>query len=894
IYYSRNDPIKLLEPIVLTIEIKPIELFSMVGTPPQKRNTEIKESTWTKATYILGAEFDLEKEATLKAGKSEHANWEDYTEIVMTIIKIGAWKLGAEMPFDILDIYLESVAIAGCALNGDWIGIYEGLIDIASTALPAPWEFIFAGPEGYTLGKHYSAKPRLLRKVKQILGHGGFYSLKNFRASKDHPLLVNLKEERLAFVDPIGIVHGVKQPRGMRIAYPYFSLVEGKGWGRVFIQSVMDRNGKFKDWKTGAIRAPNLFGAYAVIPPPVPFRPLRIMLRGAPPGKRESYEYGGYELTFETHNIWTGQKGKVILSNNGDIVGTLDLGWEDNPPELVFKKPYACLVSGKLHVKGVPTKIGVGFYKPEPVEHAEGLQYPSEDTSAPQADKKVGRKFIPEVWIEPKGTEYTIEVNPDTKQFTVSVVDGYVELQDNNGIFIEGVEPGQSKTMSLDGIKKLLDPIFDESKRQDELQEMQSLQAGQEVIFIDDFNSENSGQGKLNYRGFENWEVASGGVDLIGNGFWDFHPDHGLHLDLDGSVNKAGTLQSKTKFKLLPGIYTLEFDLAGNFQRTTNSVRVSMGDLYNEEFTLRATDPFRRIKKEIKVSSPMEARLVFQHEGGDNFGLLLDNVRLTKTGGDESIISSSTQSSYQDEGLTTYFGAVFDRHEGEGIKLLGVLDDTPAQNTGLQKGDIILEVENISFRDKGPQPEQFGGMIQDLPVDKPLRFHIERNGKGFDVWIKPLRINKEQLAAFQDEVRAKFSNNYSRGVRLIAQDDYEGAIKFFKKSLKSRPMESHQGLGICYYHLGKYNEARKSIEKAIKLDKKQPLSWFYGAAAMDALNKRNGAMQGYEEYLKFNHDNAEMNAFARERLDALKKKKKSDLSNRLLKAIDAIKKEIEK
>lgn len=160
---------------------------------------------------------------------------------------------------------------------------------------------------------------------------------------------------------------------------------------------------------------------------------------------------------------------------------------------------------------------------------------------------------------------------------------------------------------------------------------------GPKILFMDDFNSENNGRGNLNYRSFENWEVSSGEVDLIGNGFWDFHPDYGLHLDLDGSGGKAGSLQSKTKFRLLPGVYTLEFDLAGNFQRTVNTVRVIMGDLYNEEFTLQAKEAFRKIKREINVSSVIETRLIFQHRGGDNFGLLLDNVRLIKTAGQESL-----------------------------------------------------------------------------------------------------------------------------------------------------------------------------------------------------------------------------------------------------------------
>jgi tetratricopeptide (TPR) repeat protein len=184
-------------------------------------------------------------------------------------------------------------------------------------------------------------------------------------------------------------------------------------------------------------------------------------------------------------------------------------------------------------------------------------------------------------------------------------------------------------------------------------------------------------------------------------------------------------------------------------------------------------------------------------------------------------------------------------------------------------------------------------MIKGLPLDKPLRFHIERSGKRFDVWIKPLRVDKDQLAAYQSKVQDKFSSDYSKGVQLIAKDDYEGAIGYFTKSLESRPMESYQGIGICYYHLGKHKEARKFLERTIKLDKKQPLSWFYGAANLDALNKRNGAIDGYKRYLKLNHDNEKMNAFARERLDALKKKRKSDLNKKLFRAIDIIKKEIE-
>ena len=107
-------------------------------------------------------------------------------------------------------------------------------------------------------------------------------------------------------------------------------------------------------------------------------------------------------------------------------------------------------------------------------------------------------------------------------------------------------------------------------------------------------------------------------------------------------------------------------------------------------------------------------------------------------------------------------------------------------------------------------------------------------------------------------------------------------------------MESYQGLGICCFHLGRYKEARKHLENTLKLDKNQPLSWFYGALNMDALNRRNGAIDGYKKYLKLNHDNEEMNSFARVRLEELKQRRRSDWNKRLLDVIEAIKKEIKK
>jgi hypothetical protein len=150
------------------------------------------------------------------------------------------------------------------------------------------------------------------------------------------------------------------------------------------------------------------------------------------------------------------------------------------------------------------------------------------------------------------------------------------------------------------------------------------------VLLEDNFESENGRKPQLNYVGFKNWDVIQGSVDLIGRGFWDYFPDHGLYIDLDGTTRQAGTLSSKKIFRLEPGIYQLEFDLAGNPLSGPNAVNVRLGRVYNEVFTLSQKEPFRKITRQISVSATEECKLVFQHAGGDNEGLFLDNIRLVR------------------------------------------------------------------------------------------------------------------------------------------------------------------------------------------------------------------------------------------------------------------------
>lgn len=154
--------------------------------------------------------------------------------------------------------------------------------------------------------------------------------------------------------------------------------------------------------------------------------------------------------------------------------------------------------------------------------------------------------------------------------------------------------------------------------------------ANADVLFEDDFNTENGGTGAVNYAGFAQWTVSDGAVDLIGNGFFDLYPGNGLFVDLEGSAQNAGIMTS-IPIAVVPGEYLLEFDLGihGGFGEA--SMTVSFGTDYSEGFVEAQanTTTFTPISRPFTVTSAGSFSLVFNHDGGDDFGLVIDNVRIS-------------------------------------------------------------------------------------------------------------------------------------------------------------------------------------------------------------------------------------------------------------------------
>jgi len=158
-------------------------------------------------------------------------------------------------------------------------------------------------------------------------------------------------------------------------------------------------------------------------------------------------------------------------------------------------------------------------------------------------------------------------------------------------------------------------------------------------IFFDDFNSEPIG---VPATGLTNWDIVSGSVDVIGVGSsWNWFPSYVRYLDMDGTagggVSGAGTIQTKTSLNLAAGTYTLSFDLAGNQranQYDTVQARVTLGsDIVDQTYSLAWDQPFQTYTVPFTVVTAGGYDLSFGASGGDNVGMLLDNVSVVPVPG---------------------------------------------------------------------------------------------------------------------------------------------------------------------------------------------------------------------------------------------------------------------
>jgi hypothetical protein len=132
------------------------------------------------------------------------------------------------------------------------------------------------------------------------------------------------------------------------------------------------------------------------------------------------------------------------------------------------------------------------------------------------------------------------------------------------------------------------------------------------------------------------WTIGnSGTVDIIGQcsgsgPLFDFLPGNGCYIDLDGSTMNSGLL--KKSFSLASGFdYILEFDLASN---QNNIVDVGFGPT-TATYSLLGAQPQPFTTKSFTFTPAISGTydVSFLNRGGDNNGIILDNVKITKTPG---------------------------------------------------------------------------------------------------------------------------------------------------------------------------------------------------------------------------------------------------------------------
>jgi len=165
-----------------------------------------------------------------------------------------------------------------------------------------------------------------------------------------------------------------------------------------------------------------------------------------------------------------------------------------------------------------------------------------------------------------------------------------------------------------------------------------SLPAAADVIFEDNFDADNN-VSALNFNSLIKWTVGDGTIDYIRSGGFGIACVGGTGgcLDMDGSTSNAGRITSTQVFSFDANVfYTFEAMVSGN-QRSgaDDSVRFGLLNTVSGQETvvtfapLAFDKPFDLYSVIFKGTGSLDTyRLFIEGVGGDNLGVIVDNVVL--------------------------------------------------------------------------------------------------------------------------------------------------------------------------------------------------------------------------------------------------------------------------
>lgn len=146
------------------------------------------------------------------------------------------------------------------------------------------------------------------------------------------------------------------------------------------------------------------------------------------------------------------------------------------------------------------------------------------------------------------------------------------------------------------------------------------------ILFEDDFEAETvGGNGTLS-----NWTQNAGSVDVLGGGFFGFLClDGSICVDMDGSTSQGGMISSQI-FSLTSGTtFNLSFDYGNNpFGGQTNTLLFGVGGFTGSVSITGAPTSYTGASLSF-VGDGSTGAIFFDQQGGDNGGVIIDNIVLT-------------------------------------------------------------------------------------------------------------------------------------------------------------------------------------------------------------------------------------------------------------------------
>jgi hypothetical protein len=219
-------------------------------------------------------------------------------------------------------------------------------------------------------------------------------------------------------------------------------------------------------------------------------------------------------------------------------------------------------------------------------------------------------------------------------------------------------------------------------------------------------------------------------------------------------------------------------------------------------------------------------------------------------------------------GTVPYLGVALNPYRGQGIKVAGVSEDSPAKVAGVLPDDIILELGSYQFYRSGIEPSEFVALVQTLPVGEPVTCLVKRGTSKLQL---VLRLEARRPGDLENERRAAALAHYQEGERLIQEKRYEEAVRELESAARLNQADAAalELVGFCQMKLRNYERAAVALRAARQRDPNSPFAAFYLAIVYDCLDDLVRAVPAYREYLSLGDTDEWRQKRARKRLKRL-------------------------